>query len=165
MRLIINLLLLLLYFHQNESKAQTRIDSLYAVKVDSIINQRQKNDTNHFFKGVEDSINHRNIYGIFEQERLICIYYLIFSSEGSEQVRFYISDDSLIRVDYILSDVDNRSSRPPRTTHTFYFKHNKQVYHLISHFWIGAIRAGTLTIDNKNFVEEFLNYRLLFNDK
>jgi len=137
--------------------AQKEKDSLYAIRVDSIISYKERKDLASEQKEFKDSLNHRNVFMSFEKGRLVTIY---FKGINCEETTLYIHNDSLICVRYALSDPDIRSSLPPSTTYIVYFKNDKQIYSSKLTNWGGAKTCDKFSIADKDFLKEYYYYKL-----
>jgi len=137
--------------------AQNEKDSLYAISIDSIISEEEIQILASEQLAFKDSLNRRNVFMGFNKGRLATIY---FKGISCEETTFYIHNDTLICVRYVLSDPDNRSSLPPSTTHLIYFKNDKQVYSTKLTYWGGAKTCDKFSIAEKDFLKEYYYYKL-----
>ena len=95
----------------------------------------------------------------YHEGKLVTIHYTFISCE---QTSFHVQNDSLICVEYQLSDPDIRSSLPPSKTHVIYFKHDKQVLvSLTKTIWGDPTTCDSHSVENKDFLEEFNFYKWL----
>jgi hypothetical protein len=142
--------------------AQHETDSFYISSIDSIIQFTEKGIYPLSFKHVKDSSNYRMVNIGFHEGKIVTINY---DYVDCERTVFFIKNDSLVCVKYILSDPDIRSSLPPRTTHTIYFKNDKPIHSTVSKIWSGAKTCDLFSVDKKDFLKEYYYYKSLCNDK
>lgn len=147
-------LLFSLCFIPGASKAQDRPDSLIAVNPDST----------WLF---EDTLNQRTVVVNFENEKLTAIHYLKWlPCGGTEQVTFYIANDSLVSVHYKISDPDIRSSFPPSITYFLSFKMDKQIGQDTHLNFVGPTTCTGFSVTDKDFIKEFYYYKdLVYSDE
>ncbi len=143
-----------------EVKAQTKSDSLKISKIDSIINFRYKREYHSDLLQIHklDSTNNKMVTGRYKSGQLIDIYY--YSLLGKcESASISFLNDSLIFVEYKLSDPDIKSNEPPSTTHTFYFEHNKCFFHTTSFYDGGSQTCDSYFPDTNDFIKEYIYYK------
>jgi hypothetical protein len=157
-RFMKKLLILTLYLILSTSyvKAQNEKDSLYAISVDSIIAEKESKVLASEQLAFRDSLNRRNVFMGFDKGKLATIY---FKGISCEKTTFYIHNDSLICVRYVIADPDSRSSLPPSTNYLIYFKNDQQVYNSQSTYWGGLKTCNTFSITQKDFLKEYYYYK------
>jgi hypothetical protein len=142
--------------------AQHETDSLYISSIDSIIRLTEKGIYPLSYKHIKDSSNYRMVNIGLDQGKIVTITY---ENVDCERTLFYIKNDFLVCVKYILSDPDNRSSLPPRTTHIIYFKNDKPIHTTVSKIWSGAKTCDFFSVDKKDFLKEYYYFKTLFTIK
>jgi hypothetical protein len=149
-------ILIPLFFIANKLVAQNDLDSLYIKQIDSIrikINQERYEITHMQY---EDTTNNRTIVKSFDSENLVRIFYEHWHCESAI---FYLQNDSLICIEYELSDPDVRSLKPPSTTYTIYYKNDQQIHFSKDDNLGGAKTCNEYSLDHKDFLKEFYFYK------
>ena len=143
----------------NQVVAQNQIDSIYIAQIDSILIEKKKEDFEVYRVHFEDTSNHRWVAMDYHEGKLVTIHYTFISCEHTS---FHVQNDSLICVEYQLSDPDIRSSLPPSSSHVIYFKQDKQVRSsLVISGWGDPTTCDSHSVENKDFLEEFNSYKWL----
>ncbi len=142
--------------------AQTNSDSLKISKIDSIVQYRYTRD---FFSDLTqvhilDSTDNKTVTGRFKNGQLIDIYYSSVFGE-CESASFSLLDDSLIFVEYRLSDPDIRSDMPNTTFYKIYFQNSNQFFQSVSHYRDGAQTCDSYSPNSKDFIKEYIYYKRL----
>lgn len=135
-----------------------QLDSLYIARIDSIQKKIWTENNGVTYKQFEDTLNQRTVVETLKKEELITIYYTV-STLGSESATFLIQNDSLIYVEYVLSDPDIHSMGPPSTTYKIYFKNEKQIYCSTTFYMGGTGFYNKYSFENKDFIKEFYYYK------
>lgn len=149
-------LILLFQFISSEIIAQTKSDSLYAKKIDSLIEISHNKDfwkTDIIQKQIEDSTENKTVIGIIKNGILIDIYYQSHFGE-CESTTFHLVEKSLVLVEYRLADPDVRSDQPPTTTYRIYFKNNQVVMQSSSSYAGGPKFCDSYSVNKKDFIKE-----------
>lgn len=165
-----HLICIIALFHIRSAEiiAQTKSDSLYVLKIDSIIESRSKDHwgTELKQKQLEDSTNYKTVIGRSENGSFVDIsYYESFG--GCERAKFHLVDNNLVMVEYRIADPDLYSEGPPSITYKVYFRENQAIMQSTSIYQggPGPLYCASYTISNKDFVKELSYYRqLLLND-
>jgi hypothetical protein len=142
--------------------AQSEIDSLYASNIDAWLKDKQFDYFSLKSKSFKDSVKHAEVYFGEYEGKLAGIYYRCLTCENTTM---YAKNDSLICVNYQLSDPDIRSSLPPSTTFLIYFKNDKPVYSKEFNWMGGAKTCDAFTSEKKNFLQEFYYYKSFYGQK
>jgi hypothetical protein len=166
-----NLICIIALFHfgSTEIIAQTKSDSLYVFKIDSIIEARYNKDfwgTELQQKKLEDSTDYKTVIGRSKNGLLVDIsYYESFG--GCESATFYLVDSDLMMVEYKIDDPDLYSEGPPSVTYKVYFRENQAIMQSTSSYQggPGPLYCTSYNISKKDFLKELSYYRqLLLND-
>jgi hypothetical protein len=148
---------------------QTKSDSLYVSKIDSIIDSRYSKDNWGAAlkrKKIEDSTDFKTVIGRSKNGLLVDISYYD-PLGGCESAKFHLVDSNLVMVEYKITDPDLYSDGPPSITYKVYFKKNKAIMQTSSSYQGGPslLYCTSYNISKKDFLKELSYYKqLLLND-
>lgn len=145
--------------------AQSISDSLYVVKIDSILLSKNNDDYAGIKleqKTIEDSTDYKTVIGRWKNGLLVDISYY-HSFGGCERARFHLVENALVMVEYQIADPDLYSEGPPSITYKVYFRENKAIMQLSSSYLggPGPVYCTSYSISKKDFLSELSYYRLL----
>jgi hypothetical protein len=113
---------------------KTKSDSLYVLKIDSIIKSKYNNDnkgTDLTQKEVEDSTNNKTITGQYKNGVLVSVF-CFHSFDECESTLFHLVDNELVMVVYQIAEPNVRSNKPPNKTYKIYYRDNQAIMQSIS---------------------------------
>jgi hypothetical protein len=150
-------------FASTENIAQTKEDSLYVMKIDSIVNSKLYQNcygTDLTFKEVEDTTNYSTILGRYKSGVLADISYFQ-AYGGCEYMGFHFVDDALVMVEYTIADPDIHSEGPPSFTYMLYYRDNQVVMQKTSDYLGGPKFCTSYDVNKRDFFAELKYCRQL----
>ncbi len=146
-------------FFSADGISQISFDSVYVSKVDSILLSRREvifYDKDLIQKQKDDTIKYRSVVGRYKNGETIDIaYYSLYGY--CESAVFHLIKDELVLIEYKISDPDVYSEGPPSKTYRFYMRNNAIVYQYAFDYSGGPTLCKVNSIDNKDFISEFIN--------
>jgi hypothetical protein len=143
--------------------AQTQSDSLYVLKIDSLIelkNDQEYWGTDFTQKQIEDTTHYKTVLGRYKKGILLDLYYGDLYG-GCERALFHLIDNELVLVEYKISDPDVYSEGPPSITYQVYFKDNQVVFLSTSNYLGGVHFCTSYDVNKKDFLSELSHCRQL----
>jgi cell division protein FtsL len=150
------LLLFLLVVCAGSVSAQTEADRLHVSTIDSIINTRERLSGQLKYMPLIDTVRTRRVESEHYNGKRTAIQ---VKEIDCESIYFYLHEDSLVCIRYMLSDPDERSMKPPSRTYSFYYRSDLQVYAAVEQWLGGAKSCSSFSVQQHDWIRDYTYFR------